>query len=101
MTAREKLYGQHVCKNALLAIGKNGEMKRVSPSYSGNTVCNNAWIDVIEQGRINPKMTQECESCKKQGKQYPKVFRDYSESVKNNKAFIAMREAQQQKLVLG
>lgn len=67
------VYAQHVCKNALIGFDRNGNMKPVSLSYLGKTLCNNAWMDKIPTHKITPVCKIECVDCKAQGKVYPDI----------------------------
>jgi hypothetical protein len=69
------VYGQHVCLNSKLVKLKTGELKEVNLSYTGNTVCNNAWISVILVNRLTPVCETECEECKTNGRIYTHVFK--------------------------
>jgi len=93
MTEREKLYGQHVCLNAKIAIGKNGEMKEVGLSYSGYTICNNAWIDVVARSKQTPTCKTECQECLNAGRVHREVFKE--------RAVRVMSEERKLKLKLG
>ena len=67
------VYGQNVCKNALIGYTKNGGMKPVTLGFKGPTVCNNAWMDKIPANKVTPVCKTECLDCKTQGKVYPNV----------------------------
>jgi hypothetical protein len=93
MVAREKLYGQHVCLNAKIAISKNGEMKEVGLAHAFPTLCNNAWIDVVAQSKLTPTCKTECQECLNAGRVYRGVFKERTPKV--------MTEEQKLKLKLG
>jgi hypothetical protein len=68
------VYGQHVCRNALIGYAVGGKMKLVPLSHTGRTVCNNAWLDKIPTARMTPVCKTECLDCKSSGKIYPHFF---------------------------
>jgi len=74
MNEREKLYGQHVCLNARIAVSPSGQMKEVGLAYQGKTLCNNAWIDVVSANKQTPTCNTECPECKSHNRIHRQVF---------------------------
>ena len=97
---KEQLYGQHVCLNARVAVKPNGEFKEVGLAYMGNTVCNNAWIDVVPSGKMTPVCKTECQDCKKAGKKYRSVFTPRKPRTLSAEHLAKMQTAKQTKLAL-
>lgn len=100
MVVKEKLYGQHVCINARIAIGRNGEMKEVGLAHNGNTICNNAWIDVVARSKMAPTCNTECQECLNAGRVYRSVFKKRTPRVMTEEIKLKLKAGRQQKLNL-
>jgi hypothetical protein len=61
-------FGMAVCKNVLLSKNKEtGIIKQVPPSYTGETLCDNAFLVPMKSSKMTPDYTHYCQSCLDKG----------------------------------
>ena len=71
------VYGMHVCKNVLLTKDKEtGIIKQVPPSYTGNTLCDNSFLDIMKPSKMSPDYTKYCQSCLDKGFTHDHLIRE-------------------------
>ncbi len=61
-------FGMGVCKNVLLSKNEEtGNIKQVPPSYTGKTLCDNAFLVPMKSSKMTPDYTHYCQSCLDKG----------------------------------
>lgn len=69
-------YGQNICIHARIGFTEKGEMREVSLSHRGETVCNNAWIGVVPSSKLTPVCEVRCQECIDKGLDYTHLLKE-------------------------